>query len=88
MNGLDGTINFTTTEYRRCEVDGKKALFHRWCDHYGVVEASPVLGGTPAGQIKYTMGIVELENGKVKEVTPSRILFLDGLVNKTFEEEV
>lgn len=37
-----------------------------------------MIGGAPAGQIKYTLGIVEYTDGTVWEVTPSSIKFCDG----------
>ena len=62
---------------RPCTVDGVKALFHRWEDYAAVLEPSPMVGGHPGGQIRETYAIVELENGQVKEVKPSKVVFSD-----------
>ena len=60
---------------RPCTVDGVKALFHRWEDYAIVLEPSPMVGGHPGGQVRQTYAIVELENGQVKEVKPSKVVF-------------
>ena len=65
-------------EYRPCFVDGKKALFHRWVDIEKVVDASPMVGGHPGGQIRVTLALVEYEDGRVQEVYPERIKFCPG----------
>ena len=80
MAALDGLVTFTQSEYRLCTVDGRKALFHRWHEFCNVVEASPMIGGAPAGQIKYTLGTVEYEDGTIEEVAPHRIVFSDRRV--------
>lgn len=78
MNGnLEMTVR--TGEYRPCIVDGKKALFHRWTDFANVVGESPLRGGHSAGQIHRVYGIVEFEDGTVKEVEPYTIKFTDSL---------
>ncbi len=41
-----------------------------------VIEPSPMIGGHPGGQIKYTLGLVEYTNGTVEEVVPCSIIFL------------
>lgn len=87
MSALDGIITFSHSEYRLCEVDGKKALFHKWNDYSQVVEESPLIGGAPAGEIKYTLGLVEFENGVVDEVSPRRITFKDGLFAEKYKEQ-
>ena len=48
----------SSTNYRPCVVDGKKAVFHRWFDVCRVVEPSPMIGGAPGGQIQRTYGLV------------------------------
>lgn len=62
---------------RPCTVDGEKALFHRWEDYKYVVAPSPMVGGHPGGQMSQTYAIVEMENGQVREVKPSNIIFSD-----------
>lgn len=86
MGSLDGLVTFSQSEYRRCTVNGRKALFHRWHEFCKVVEASPMMiGGAPAGQIKYTLGTVEYEDGSVEEVAPHRIIFEDERVKREWE---
>ena len=62
---------------RPCEVNGEKALFHRWEEYAYVVEASPMIGGHPGGQIHETFAIVEMEDGQIKEVKPRKVRFSD-----------
>lgn len=76
----------SNSEYRICVVDGQKTLFHRWHEFCNVVGASPMIGGAPAGQVKYTLGIVEFEDGHVEEVAPHKIKFMDGLVKQEWNE--
>lgn len=61
---------------RPCFVDGKRALFHRWVDHANVVDESLLRGGHPGGQLWTVFGIVEFEDGTVKETYPSKIQFV------------
>lgn len=56
----------------------KKALFHCWSHISDVVGASPMVGGHPGGTVAYPVGIVELEDGSVKEVEPTYIVFIDS----------
>lgn len=79
---LDGLISFSNSEYRPCIVNGERAIFHRWHEFCNVVEASPLIGGAPAGQIKYTLGTVEFEDGTIKEVGSSEIKFADFKVDE------
>lgn len=60
---------------RKCTVNGKKAYFHKWEDFSAVVEASPLIGGAPAGCISRTFGIIEYEDGTVEKVKPTSIKF-------------
>lgn len=63
-------------EIRLCKVKGKHGYFHTW-EHYSKpVEASPLVGGAPAGVISQVFGIVEFEDG-VQRVQPYDIKFLD-----------
>ncbi len=67
---------------RKCKVNKKgefvDAYFHKWSEFANVVGPSPMIGGAPGGQIKYTMGIVEyIHSGVVEEVAPHRIIFMD-----------
>lgn len=82
---LDGLVSFSNSEYRPCVVYGKKAVFHRWHEFCTVVEASPLIGGAPAGQIKYTLGTVEFEDGTIAEVKPREIKFADFKVEEIWQ---
>lgn len=76
MAGLNGTITFS--EYRPCIVNGEKCIFHRWEDRAEVIGESPFCGGHPGGQLRNVFGIIEFENGTVKEILPNKIQFLDS----------
>lgn len=59
-------------------VDKKqKGWFHRWEEKAQPVAAAATIGGAPAGQLTYTLGIVELDDGSVIECFPCKIRFLD-----------
>lgn len=63
-------------ETRLCKVKGKLGYFHTW-EHYSLpVEASPLVGGAPAGVISQVLGIVEFPDS-VKRVQPYEIEFCD-----------
>ena len=59
-----------------------KALFHCWSHKSELVGESPCYGGHPAGQISETFGIVEYEDGTIREVYPSQIRFLDNAMSE------
>lgn len=63
-------------EKRLCSVDDKMGYFHCWEHWANVVDASPLIGGHPAGQISQVYGIVEFVDG-VKRIDPSKIRFID-----------
>lgn len=67
-----------TTEFetRLCEVNGEIGIFHTWEHWAHVIDASPLRGGHPGGQISQIYGIVEFANG-VRRVKPSIIKFCD-----------
>lgn len=67
---------------RECIVNGEKAYFHMWNVHSYVVEPSPMIGGTPGGQIQYTTGLVEFKDGHMEDVAPCAIRFSDEYENK------
>ena len=77
-----GDLILKTSEYRPCLVNDEKALFHRWEDKSNVVAPSLMIGGAPGGTIRYTVGIVEMEDGQVKQVEPSSIKFLDNKISE------
>lgn len=70
------------SELRPCFVKDKKALFHKWNEF-----SKPVPGGItpidpPPGEIKYTLGMVEYEDGTVEEVAPHYIKFIDNKIKE------
>lgn len=75
---------------RPCLFKDKKALFHRWDEVSQAVEAGIAIGSHPAGWLKYTLAIIELEDGKIVEVSPTLIKFLDSdeMFSKYCFEEV
>ncbi|WP_298126464.1 hypothetical protein [uncultured Clostridium sp.] len=68
-------------ELRPCKVNGKKALFHTWSNKSQIVQPSMLRGGDNGGVLKYTVGIVEFENGKVGECLLNEIQFLDNKID-------
>lgn len=74
-------------ETRLCEVDGKIGYFHTWEHWSNVVDASPLRGGHPGGQVGQVYGIVEFKNG-VRRVDPVKIKFCDetNAILKDFNE--
>lgn len=71
--GLNCEIKWET---RLCEVDGELGYFHLWEQWSNVVNASPLRGGHPGGQVGQVYGIVEFKNG-VRRVDPVKIKFRD-----------
>lgn len=69
------TVEWAT---RLCEVNGELGYFHTWETWSNVVDASPLRGGHPGGQISQLYGIVEFVSG-VKRVDPAQIKFCDEL---------
>lgn len=58
-------------------VSGREAVFHKWIEKARIVDPSPMMGGHDGGVIRYTVGIVEYENGEVHECYPTEIRFTD-----------
>lgn len=77
-----GTEFIIKRQLRPCVVttkDGdKNALFHQWSDQSELIGPSLMRGGHNGGTLKYTVAIVEYEDGKVAEVGPQYIRFLDN----------
>lgn len=71
---------------RPCVVCGRPHLFHRWIERRWVVEESPMVGGHPAGQCAMPLAIVEDMTGKVYEVRPTEIRFVDRIMEE-YEKE-
>ena len=69
-------------ECRPCWVNGKKGLFHRWLVKKNIIT-----------QGEYAVGIIEFENGVIREINSENIFFCDrkikeyGFNNKEREEE-
>lgn len=72
---------------RPCIVNGKEALFHRWSEKADIYAPSPVVGGHGGGAVKWTVAIIEYEDGQVAEVMPCDIRFLDRNERKYTERE-
>lgn len=71
--GLNMQMEWKT---RLCKVNDKLGYFHAW-EHYSKpLEASPLMGGAPAGVFSKIFGIVEFSDG-VKRIDPSDIVFCD-----------
>ena len=62
---------------RPCLIKDKKAVFHRWTEFSEVIAPSMLKGGTPGGEIKITLAIIEYEDGSVHRCYPEEIKFLD-----------
>ena len=78
MAGLDGTITVKTSEYRPCMVGDKRAMFHRWEDKAEIVPPSNLRGGHSGGVVRGSIAIVEFEDGRIVEVYPRDVRFLDS----------
>ncbi|WP_317115492.1 hypothetical protein [Clostridium neonatale] len=65
---------------RPCKVDDKKAFFHKWSDRSEIIPPSPMVGGHSGGELKYTVGIVEYEDGTVHMHSADSIRFVDWKV--------
>lgn len=70
---LDGEISF---ERRLCKVDDEYGHFHMWEQYSKPLEASPFIGGAPAGVFSKVYGIVEFADG-MRRVDPTDIRFVD-----------
>jgi hypothetical protein len=81
MAGLNMQMEWKT---RLCQVGEKFGYSHAW-EHYSKpLEASPLMGGAPAGIFSKMFGIVEFSDG-VRRVDPSEIVFCDE-ENETLSE--
>ncbi|CAK7008056.1 MAG: hypothetical protein EUB_01580 [Eubacterium sp.] len=72
--------NKITPNIRFCRVGKRIGVFHTWEQYSDLFEASPLIGGAPAGCIAHVLGIVEFSTG-VERVEPYRIKFEDDLNN-------
>lgn len=64
-------------ELRPCIVKDRKALFHKWSDKSEIIAPSPMVGGHNGGVLKYTVAIIEYEDGVVTECYPYEVKFVD-----------
>lgn len=63
-------------ERRLCKVGDETGYFHTWEQFSKPLEASPFMGGAPAGVFSKVYGIVEFEDG-VRRIDPEDIKFCD-----------
>lgn len=61
---------------RKCTVKGKQGVFHRWADYSQPVPAGLTIGSAPAGEIRYPVAIIEMEDGTVIEAAPTAVVFV------------
>ena len=59
-----------------------KALFHCWGYRSELVDASPMIGGHPGGQVSGTFAIVKCEDGTIHKVEPTQIQFADNAMSE------
>lgn len=81
MAELERKIIVSNSEMRPCVVSttegGKKAFFHRWSEHSEVIGPSLLRGGHSGGTVRFTVAIVEYEDGTVENISPEAIRFTD-----------
>ena len=65
-------------ERRPCYVKGEKAIFHQWINRAQIAAPSMMIGGHTGGQLWDVFGLVEMEDGSMKEVYPTDVVFADG----------
>lgn len=63
-------------ERRLCAVNGETGYFHTWEQYSKPLEASPLVGGAPAGVFSKIFGVVEFKDG-IRRVDPTEIKFCD-----------
>ena len=73
MAGIDCEIKLET---RLCIVANEYGWFHVWELYSQPLEASPMIGGAPAGVFSRIFGIVEFADG-IRRVDPTDIYFCD-----------
>lgn len=82
MAQMESTITVKTSEYRPCFVKDRRALFHRWEDNSEIYAPSLMVGGHDGGVVKYTLAIIEYEDGHVERVKPEDVRFADNLIKQ------
>lgn len=84
---MSNEITIKTIDYRPCYVNGDKGLFHKWAEKAKPIPPSMLISEDKGGQVWHTVGIVELEDGRIIEVYPEKIRFADNLINQySFKE--
>lgn len=53
-------------------------MFHQWINRARVTPPSMTVHGHNGGQLWEVFGLVELEDGHMKEVYPTEVVFADG----------
>lgn len=61
---------------RKCLVLGLEMKFHGWFQRSDIIEPSPMAGGHSGGVLQYPVGLVEDSEGKMTEVLPKQIKFI------------
>lgn len=74
MAGINAQLEWKT---RLCKVGDELGYFHIWEFFSKPLEASPLMGGAPAGIFSRVFGIIEFADG-VKRIDPTDIIFCDG----------
>lgn len=77
MSSLKSEITIQN-ELRPCWYRQERALFHCWEQISQVVAPSPMVGGHSGGVLQYTVALIELEDGTVREAEPTAIKFCDN----------
>lgn len=86
MAALESRIT-VEAKLRPCIVNGKNALFHCWSERAEIIDPAFARGGHSGGVMKWTVAIIEYEDGQVVEALPQRIKFLDPPHHEYFERE-
>ena len=61
-------------ELRPCMVQGVRALFHGWAE----IEIPNMEDGKQVGRSRTVNAVVELEDGSIRTVSPSKVCFADS----------
>ena len=64
---------------RTCEIQktGIYGYFHKWSERSEIIRPSLMKGGHGGGELRYTVAIVELEDGTIQEYLPKDIRMAD-----------
>lgn len=87
-----GNIEMTiANESRPCvfilrETGECRGLFHGWFVESRIVPPSNLRGGHPGGAVQEVIALVEDINGDMHKISPKHITFIDGKVERIFEE--